>query len=148
MSRIKKVDALRVAVVDDEPLALKNISRIIVRDGHEAEVFTDPVQAFRRMLQAPFHIVMTDIRMPQMSGMELLDRIKSRFPETEVILFTGYASVDDAVKAIKRGAFYYVEKPLTPDKILSVLKRAADKLYLIAENKRLREQILKKDFDR
>ena len=148
MSRIEQINALRVAVVDDEPLALKNIRRIVARDGHEVEAFTNPVQALQRMLQSPFHIVMTDIRMPQMSGMELLERIKARFPETQVILFTGYASVDDAVKAIKKGAFYYVEKPLTPDKILSVLKRAVEKLSLMMENKKLRNEILKKDHGR
>lgn len=148
MSRIEQINALRVAVVDDEPLALKNIRRIVARDGHEVEAFTNPVQALQRMLQSPFHIVMTDIRMPQMSGIELLERIKARFPETQVILFTGYASVDDAVKAIKKGAFYYVEKPLTPDKILSVLKRAVEKLSLMMENKKLRNEILKKDHGR
>lgn len=148
MGRIEQMNALRVAVVDDEPLALKNIRRIVARDGHEVEAFTNPAQALQRMLQSPFHIVMTDIRMPQMSGMELLERIKARFPETQVILFTGYASVDDAVKAIKKGAFYYVEKPLTPDKILSVLKRAVEKLSLMMENKKLRNEILKKDHGR
>jgi len=148
LSRIEQINALRVAVVDDEPLALKNIRRIVARDGHEVEAFTNPAQALQRMLQSPFHIVMTDIRMPQMSGMELLERIKARFPETQVILFTGYASVDDAVKAIKKGAFYYVEKPLTPDKILSVLKRAVEKLSLMMENKKLRNEILKKDHGR
>jgi two-component system, NtrC family, response regulator AtoC len=145
---IKHVHALRVAVVDDEPLALKHISRILSRHGHEVEVFTDPVQALRRIIDSPFHIVMTDIRMPQMDGMELLERIKSRFPETQVILFTGYASVDDAVKAIKQGAFYYVEKPLTPDKVLSVVKRAGEKLSLMAENRKLKEELLKKDHTR
>ncbi len=145
MSQIKHVSALRVAVVDDEPLALKHIGRILDRHGHEVETFTNPTQALRRMLQSPFHIVMTDICMPEMSGMELLERVKSRFPETQVILFTGYASVDDAVKAIKQGAFYYVEKPLTPDKVLSVLTRAADKLSLMAENRKLKEELSKKD---
>ncbi|MBN2032248.1 MAG: sigma-54-dependent Fis family transcriptional regulator [Deltaproteobacteria bacterium] len=145
LNQTKQVSSLRVAVVDDEPLALKSISRILGRRGHEVEVFESPYQALDRMFQSPFHIVMTDIRMPEMNGMELLERIKARFPETQVILFTGYASVDDAVKAIKQGAFYYVEKPLTPDKILSVLKRAADKIFLMAENKKLKEELLKKD---
>ncbi len=145
MNRIKQANALRVAVVDDEPLAVKHISRILGRHGHEVETFTNPEQALLRMAQSPFHIVMTDICMPQMSGMELLERVKSRFSETQVILFTGYGSVDDAVKAIKQGAFYYVEKPLTPDKVLSVLTRAADKLSLMAENRQLKEELHKKD---
>jgi two-component system, NtrC family, response regulator AtoC len=148
LSQIKQLNALRVAVVDDEPLALKNISRILERHGYEVEAFANPDLVFQRMMQSPFHAMMTDIRMPQMSGMELLDRIKARFPETQVILFTGYASVSDAVKAIKKGAFDYVEKPLTPDKILSVLERAAEKLYLMTENKKLKEELLKKDHTR
>jgi two-component system, NtrC family, response regulator AtoC len=145
LSEIRHASALRVAVVDDEPLALKNIGRILARRGHEVETFTSPARALRRMAESPFHVVMTDIRMPEMDGMELLERIKSAFPETQVILFTGYASVDDAVRAIKKGAFYYVEKPLTPDKILSVLTRAVDKLSLMDENRRLKEELTRKD---
>ncbi|MBN2061645.1 MAG: sigma-54-dependent Fis family transcriptional regulator [Deltaproteobacteria bacterium] len=145
MSHSKQTNALRIAVVDDEPIALKNIGRILDRHGHEVEIFSNPAQALQRMAQAPFHIVMTDIRMPQMSGMELLECIKSRYPGTQVILFTGYASVDDAVKAMRQGAFYYVEKPLTPDKILSVLERVSDKLFLMEENRKLKEELFKKD---
>jgi DNA-binding NtrC family response regulator len=91
---------------------------------------------------------MTDIRMPHMDGLTLLQRIKANTPATEVILFTGYAAIDDAVQAIKHGAFDYIEKPLTPDKVLAVLKRAADKLALLAENRKLREELLKKDHTR
>ncbi len=142
---MKQDHILKVAVVDDEPLALKNIGRMLDRHGYTVEVFSSPVQALQRLLQSRFDVLMTDIRMPQMDGMELMERVKARFPETEVIVFTGYASVDDAVRAIKQGAFYYIEKPLTPDRILSVLRRVADKISLLAENRRLREELLKRD---
>jgi DNA-binding NtrC family response regulator len=136
---------LKVAVVDDEPLALKHMSRILARNGYPVEIFADPAEALKRMETASFHIVLTDIRMPQMNGIQLLERIKIRHPETEVILVTGYAAIDDAVAAIKKGAFDYIEKPLTPEKILSVLKRVMDKLALLSENRQLKEELLKRD---
>jgi two-component system, NtrC family, response regulator AtoC len=139
---------LSVAVVDDESIARRQIGRILARNGYHAELFEDASELLLRMQAISFNIVLTDIRMPAMDGLTLLERIKARFPETEVILFTGYAAIDDAVRAIKHGAFDYIEKPLTPDKILSVLARVTDKLALLAENKNLREELLKKDHTR
>jgi two-component system, NtrC family, response regulator AtoC len=139
---------LKLAVVDDEPMALKQMSRILTRNGYAVEAFSNPAEALQRMRETPFDIVLTDIRMPRMSGLQLMEQIKTCQPETEVILVTGYASINDAVAAIKHGAFDYIEKPLTPEKILSVLKRAAEKLALMLENKRLRDELLKKDHTR
>jgi len=140
--------ALKVAVVDDESVALRQIGRILNRHGYRVELFENPAQMLQRMAAGAFNIVMSDIRMPQLTGMELLERIKSRFPETEVILFTGYAAIDDAVNAIKLGAFDYIEKPLTPEKILSTLQRVAEKIALLTENKQLKQELLKKDHTR
>lgn len=145
LNKINPLNNLEVAVIDDEPLALKQISRLLGRNGYRVEVFDNPVQFLKRIESHPFHIVLTDIRMPQIDGLELLEVVKTRFPETEMILFTGYSSIDGAVLAIKNGAFDYVEKPLTPDKILSTLKRAVDKLRLVSENKLLKQELLKKD---
>lgn len=148
MNPIPSFSAIKVAVVDDEAVALKQIGRILARQGFQVEVFENPIQALQRMETFTFNIVMSDIRMPQMSGLELLERIKSTTPETEVLLFTGYAAIDDAVRAIQNGAFDYIEKPLTPAKILASLKRAADKLALLTENKQLKQELLKKDHTR
>lgn len=139
---------LKLAVVDDEPIGLKQMSRILARNGYAVEAFSNPAEALQRMREAPFDIVLTDIRMPRMNGLQLMEQIKICQPETEVILVTGYASINDAVAAIKQGAFDYIEKPLTPEKIISVLKRAAEKLALMTENKRLRDELLKKDHTR
>ena len=148
MNPIPSFSAIKVAVVDDEAVALKQIGRILARQGFQVEVFENPIQALQRMETFTFNIVMSDIRMPQMSGLELLERIKSTTPETEVLLFTGYAAINDAVRAIQNGAFDYIEKPLTPAKILASLKRAADKLALLTENKQLKQELLKKDHTR
>ncbi len=148
MSRIKQADNLSVAVVDDEPIAVKQLTRLLAGSGYRAEGFDKPEQLLARMDARAFHIVLTDIRMPHMDGMQLLDYVKARSPETEIILFTGYSSIDEAVSAIKQGAFDYIEKPLTPEKILSTVKRAADKVFLVTENKMLRQELLKKDHTR
>ncbi|MBR9982176.1 MAG: sigma-54-dependent Fis family transcriptional regulator [Desulfatitalea sp.] len=139
---------MTIAVVEDEAVARKQIGRILARHHFQVTLYEDPIQALRGLQSSPAQIVMTDIRMPHMDGLALLQRIKANTPATEVILFTGYAAIDDAVQAIKHGAFDYIEKPLTPDKVLAVLKRAADKLALLAENRKLREELLKKDHTR
>jgi two-component system, NtrC family, response regulator AtoC len=136
---------LKVAVVDDEPLALKHMGRFLTRNGYPMEIFADPAQALKRMETVSFHIVLTDIRMPQMNGLQFLEQIKNRHPETEVIMMTGYAAIDEAVTAIKKGAFDYIEKPLTPEKIQTVFKRVVDKLALLSENRQLKEKLLKRD---
>jgi CheY-like chemotaxis protein len=75
------VTSLKVAVVDDESIALKQIGRILARHGYAVEVFENPIQALERMQSVAFNIVMTDIHMPQLSGMELLERVKSVTPK-------------------------------------------------------------------
>ena len=139
------IPALTIAVVEDEAVARKQIGRILARRNFQVFLYEDPIQALRGLQAAPAQIVLSDIRMPYMDGLTLLQRIKAAAPTTEVVLFTGYAAIDDAVQAIKHGAFDYIEKPLTPEKILAVLQRAADKLTLLAENRQLREELLKKD---
>lgn len=148
LDRMEKQDSLTLAVVDDEPIAVKQVSRILTGNGYRVEAFENPEHFLSRMARQPFHIVLTDIHMPSIDGIQLLENIKSRFPETEIILFTGYSSIDGAVSAIKKGAFDYIEKPLTPEKILSTVKRAADKLLLVTENKTLRNELLKSDHTR
>ncbi|MCU0538478.1 MAG: sigma-54 dependent transcriptional regulator [Desulfobacterales bacterium] len=136
---------LRLAVIDDEPLALKQLRRILSRRGYAVEVFDDPVAALKHIDQAHVDIVLTDLRMPRVGGMDVLRHVKARQPQAEVILITGYASIDDAVAAVKQGAFYYIEKPISPDQLLSVIQRAADKISLQAINAQLKEELMKKE---
>lgn len=139
------VNPLRLAVIDDEPLALKQLRRILSRRGYAVAVFEDPVAALKHIDQSPVDIVLTDLRMPRLGGMEVLRHVKARQPQAEVIIFTGYASLDDAIAAVKQGAFYYIEKPISPDQLLSVVQRAADKIRLQVVNARLKEELSKKE---
>jgi two-component system, NtrC family, response regulator AtoC len=134
-----------LAVIDDEPLALKSLIRLLKKHGYAVQGFDSGEGLLRRMGREQFDIVLSDIHMPAMDGIELLARIQQGNPGIEVILFTGYASIDSAVKAIKLGAFDYIEKPVSPDKVLSAVRRAAEKQRLLAEERLERSSLLRGD---
>lgn len=116
---------LHIVVIDDEPITLKQLRRILEKEGYPVAAFSSPQRALKHIEDAPCHVIITDVRMPGMSGLELMTRVKARFPETEVILITGYASLDGAVEATREGAFYYLEKPFTPDRVREQVRQAA-----------------------
>jgi two-component system, NtrC family, response regulator AtoC len=145
MNGRKDVELPNLAIIDDEPLALKGLSRILKRQGYSVQAFESAEDFLRRMAKERYEIVLSDIRMPGMNGLELLNKIQETSPRTEVILFTGYASIDDAVGAIKRGAFDYIEKPLSPDKVLQTVRRASDKLRLLHEERHERNALIQSD---
>ncbi len=145
MKPISSCHPLRLVVIDDEPIALKQLNRILSRRSYQVEVFEDPRQALKHIDRSPVDIVLTDLRMPQLSGLDVLKHVKARQPQTEVIVITGYASIEDAVSAVKQGAFHYIEKPISPDRLLSVIQRAADKISLQAADAQLKEEPSKKE---
>lgn len=116
-----------VLVVDDE----KNLC-LILKDFLQAENYTvrfttDPYQALLLMKEDPSDIVISDLRMPKLDGMELLGEIKSLYPDTEMILMSAYATVENAIEAMKRGAYDYVLKPFQLDEILMTVKKARER---------------------
>lgn len=113
-----------IVIIDDELITLKQLRRILEKEGYEVSAFSNPYRALHHIEQRPCHLVITDVRMAGMNGFELMVRIKSRFSDIEVILVTGYASLDDAVEATKEGAFYYLAKPFTPDKVRRKVEEA------------------------
>ena len=138
------MDSIRLAVIDDEPTVCQRLKQIFRKGPFEIETFGEGTPALARMDQKPFQIILSDIRLPDMDGLEILNRIKKNYPSTEVILITGYATLDQAVEAVKKGAFYYLDKPFTPDQVRAVVKRAAEHSKLSSENKRLREEVFQK----
>ncbi len=116
---------IRVLVADDKENMLKLFAKILA-DGYEVETAPDGARALALVATRPYDVVVTDIRMPGADGFELLAAVKARAPATEVVMMTGHATVGDAVRAMKAGAFDYLEKPFDPDAALAVVSRAAE----------------------
>jgi two-component system, NtrC family, response regulator AtoC len=141
---IPRPGKIRLAVIDDEPIVGKRLKQIFRKRDFEVETFEAAEPALQRMGVRPFHLVLSDIRLPDRDGLEVLKEIKKKFPGTQVILITGYATLDQAVEAVKQGAFYYLAKPFSPDQVLTIVDRALEHLTLSTENQRLREELSQK----
>ena len=132
---------IRIAVVDDEPIVCRRLSQHFKKHDFDVETFAEGRSVLARMRENPFDIVLLDIRLPGMDGMEVLKEIKKDHPSTEVIMITGYASIESSVEAVKLGAFYYIPKPFTPSRVMLIVEKAIDKMELVSENRRLRDEI-------
>ena len=129
---------LRLAIVDDEEIVCRRLSQAFVREDYEVEAFIIGRSFLERMVQQPFDIVFLDMRLPDLDGLEILSRIKGLRPETEVIIITGYKSVETAVEAIRNGAYHYIPKPVNLTEIRLLAQSARDKISMRLENLRLR----------
>jgi len=107
----------RILVVDDEPMVTSSCQRILAAEGDEVQTAESGREGLRRALSEQFDIVMADLRMPDLDGMELVRTLRSKRPETAIIIITGYGSVASAVEAVKLGVLDYIEKPFTPAQI-------------------------------
>ncbi len=131
----------RIAIVDDEVTLCRRLSQALSRDGYEVEAFTTGGSFLEREQQCPFDVVFCDLRLPDASGMEVLARSKAVRNETEVIIITGYGTIDSAIEAIKEGAYHYVTKPLKLNEIRVLTRGALDRIGMRQENLRLREAL-------
>ncbi len=120
----------KVLVVDDEMVVCKSIQKILNREGHTVEYTLNAQEAMERMEKETFDVIITDLMMPKISGMRLLATTKERWPEINVIMITGYATVKSAVLALKLGAFDYIPKPFTPDELSIVTASALERKRL------------------
>ena len=114
----------RILVVDDEDIVRTSCSRTLSPEGYEVRLAKNGVEGLKMASEERFDLVLTDLKMPDMDGIEVLRIIKEQWPETAVIIVTGYQTVDTAVKAIKLGAYDYIEKPFTPDALISAVAEA------------------------
>lgn len=131
----------RILVVDDELLILRIISDILSGEGYEVRTASSCDKAIQLLKEVPFHAVLTDIRMPEKNGIDLLESVRELNPNLPVILMTGFASIETAIEAVKKRAFDYLTKPLDYNKLKSVIKNAVERYELIEENKRLLQEL-------
>lgn len=134
----------RVLVIDDEEIVCESIKRILEEEGYEIESALNGQEAFKKMDENPFDIVITDLKMPGIDGMEVLRIIRREYPNTIVIMITGFSTVETAVEAMKLGAFDYIPKPFTPDEVSIVVKKAIEQKNLLLENIYLRQELQEK----
>ena len=131
----------KILVVDDEEIVLKSCRKILEGGGHQVHTVLSGREAFDLLEKEPFDIIFTDIKMPGIDGMEVLERVKEKYPDILVVMITGYSTVQSAVQAMKLGAFDYIPKPFTPDEVLIVVEKALEKKSLIYENIYLRKEL-------
>ena len=139
-----KVFSPRILVVDDEMIVCESCQRILQEDSYEVECVSSGKEAIEKMKANPFDIVITDLKMPGVDGMEVLKSIREDYPDTVVIMITGFSTVETAVEAMKLGAFDYIPKPFTPDEVSIVVKKALEKRSLFLENIYLRQELREK----
>jgi DNA-binding NtrC family response regulator len=131
----------RILVVDDERGILETIEILLRGEGFEVSALQNGREALERFESLKPDIVLTDIRMPAMSGLDILAEVRRRDPQVPVILMTAQASLQSAMKAVNEGAFYYLQKPFSNDDLLALCRRAAETRTLSTENVALKKEI-------
>ncbi|GFE56358.1 sigma-54 dependent transcriptional regulator [Geobacter sp. AOG1] len=135
------MEVIDVLVVDDEAIIREGLKRILEHAGYNVASSASGQHALECMQEENFGLVITDLKMPGMSGMEVLKAIKVLQPEVPVIIITGYSTVDTAVEAMKNGAFDYIAKPFTPDQILEKVCKALEQKAMMQENFCLKKEL-------
>jgi DNA-binding NtrC family response regulator len=119
---------ISILVVDDEQIVLESVKKHLRDDGYSIQAVTSVREALVLMDQSRFDVVMTDLMMPHVDGLELMQIIKERFPDVLVIMMTGYATISSASQAQQQGAFGYIAKPFTKAELKEVVQRAVEHL--------------------
>ena len=130
-----------ILVVDDEDVALGNLAHVLKKEGYEVTAVSSGNEALAALDRKEFDLVLTDLKMEKVDGLRILERTKELYPDTEVIMITGYATVDSAIHAMKAGAYHYIAKPYKLDMVRKVVREALEKRSLKRENIQLKEHL-------
>lgn len=132
---------IKLLIVDDEKIAIKNLEHVLKKEGYEIKTTTNGQNALKLLNRHDFDVVLTDLKMEKVDGMQILKRCKEANPDLEVIMITGYATVETAIEAMKHGAYHYIAKPFKLDEVRKVVREASEKVRLKKENRQLRESL-------
>jgi two-component system, OmpR family, response regulator len=127
----KAVPTVRVLVVDDDPGVCEFMETFLGNDGFEVRTVSDPAKAAEEVKRGGYHLVVLDLMMPGMDGVEVLERIRKVDSDVAVVIYTGYPSLDTAVKSMKLDAVDYLQKPFNPDEFREVVDRVLRKKGLL-----------------
>ncbi|MDA8431382.1 MAG: endopeptidase La [Nitrospiraceae bacterium] len=135
VKKLRMNRAPQILVVDDEEVARRNLEHILSKENYSVATAANGAEARELIRSSVFDVILTDFKMEKIDGMEILEKTKTASPQTEVIMITGYATVDTAVEAMKKGAFHYIAKPFKLDEVRAMVKEALEKKNLQAEMK-------------
>ena len=130
-----------ILVIDDKENVRKMLSKTLETEGYEVETAEDGAVGWEKAKEKRYDLVLTDLKLPKMDGLEVLAKVKESDPEIAVIVMTAYGTIETAVQAMKEGAFDYLAKPFDPDHLNVLIKRALENRRLLAENVLLREEL-------
>jgi DNA-binding NtrC family response regulator len=132
-----------ILIVDDEPLIRQSLYEILRIAGYSVQMASCGEDALKALQKIPADILVTDLKLPKMSGLELLSEVKKDFPKLEVIVMTGYGSIESAVEAMKKGAYDYITKPINDNEIKMIINKIVEKKQILEENETLKQIIAK-----
>jgi len=131
----------RILIVEDELIARENLDHVLRKEGYDTVAVESGQLAFQELEKGEFDLVMTDLRMQQVDGLQVLERTKELSPDTEVIMITGYATVSSAVEAMQKGAYHYLSKPYKIEEVRILVRKALEKRWLRQEVVDLKRQV-------
>ena len=134
---------VQVLIVDDEPLIRKSLYEIMRIEGYRVQMAETGEAALSILKKERIDVVVTDFQLPKMTGIQLLEEVKRWSPKTEVILVTGYGTIESAVAAMKKGAFDYITKPINDTEIKIIIQKLIERKQIVAENEELKQIIAK-----
>ncbi|HOK86898.1 sigma-54-dependent transcriptional regulator [Tenuifilum sp.] len=133
----------KILVIDDEKAIRNTLKDILEVEGHSVDVAEDGHAGLEMFDNGAYELVLCDIKMPQMDGIEVLEKLQERQPDVPVVMISGHGNIDTAVDAIKKGAYDFIEKPLDLNRLLITIRNATDKTVLIQEAKTLKRKVSK-----
>ena len=134
---------MKILIIDDEKAICNTLKEILEYEKYEIDIANDGMEGIRKMQSSNFDLVLCDIKMPKMDGLEVLTKIQEIKPEIPVVMISGHGTIETAVDAIRKGAFDYISKPPDLNRLLVTVRNALDKSSLITETKTLRRKIFK-----
>lgn len=132
---------MKILIIDDERSIRNSLKEIFCDEGYDVDVAEDGLVGLEMVRKERYNVILCDIKMPGMDGIEVLDKMKSEGIDAEIIMISGHGDIDTAVECMRKGAFDYIQKPLDLNRILITIKNATDHVSLVRENKALKKKV-------
>lgn len=136
-----QMESMKILIVDDEPIVLNLVKKILDKEGYAIQVANSGEKALEILDNESFKLVLSDIKMSEVSGMDVLKEIRQKYPDTGVVMLTAYGAVSTAVEAMKQGAFDYLTKPFKLDELVLTVQRALEYQQAVVENEGLKHKL-------